>query len=387
MKKFLIIICVIVLICSVTYAVSIEIETPRLKYLINNNYVEMPEGEQGFLYNSRTYVPIRFIAEALNKDVQWDGDTNTIIITDKQPDNYTLENNVLYKNGTPYKIKADGEISYKKLYNNKLIYYVSKNINDEKIYEVYLCDFATMLTEKIDITADIVGDYKVPLPNHIFTYISVDKNNTLKGEYPMGVINLNTGAVNYVSHGHQACMIWENDTIYYSHINNDGIYKETVGGSVELIENIGTSGAWLVKNDNKLICYNTKNDTGAVIDLISKSTVSNTLRQAEKNTVLLSYMMHLVYGYDNGYEYEPMLTETSKKTMKNLKYVALQGNDMIFESIVPINHNQYPQKIYIQNGCGTLELVLSFKENNQLKLNLDFVLLKDKELIMNTILK
>jgi hypothetical protein len=35
--------------------------------------------------NGRTYVPLRFAAEAFNLDVHWDPDTETIDIIDKDP--------------------------------------------------------------------------------------------------------------------------------------------------------------------------------------------------------------------------------------------------------------------------------------------------------------
>lgn len=36
-----------------------------------------------FIYNGSTYVPLRFVSEALNKDVKWDGINNRIDINDK----------------------------------------------------------------------------------------------------------------------------------------------------------------------------------------------------------------------------------------------------------------------------------------------------------------
>ena len=35
-----------------------------------------------FVYNGRTYVPIRFVSETLGKQVQWDGTTSTVYIND-----------------------------------------------------------------------------------------------------------------------------------------------------------------------------------------------------------------------------------------------------------------------------------------------------------------
>lgn len=46
---------------------------------VNGNLVSFPDG-QPFIKNGRTLVPIRFIAEALNHNVEWDEDTQTAII-------------------------------------------------------------------------------------------------------------------------------------------------------------------------------------------------------------------------------------------------------------------------------------------------------------------
>ena len=41
-----------------------------------------PEDSKPFVYNGRTYVPLRYIAEAMGKKVSWDGETNSIYIND-----------------------------------------------------------------------------------------------------------------------------------------------------------------------------------------------------------------------------------------------------------------------------------------------------------------
>lgn len=44
------------------------------------------------LFDNRTYVPLREIAEVLDKDVRWESDTNTVHITDKlMPDGFVWE--------------------------------------------------------------------------------------------------------------------------------------------------------------------------------------------------------------------------------------------------------------------------------------------------------
>lgn len=41
------------------------------------------EDSKPFIYNGRTYVPLRYIGEAMGKKVLWDGDTKSIYINDE----------------------------------------------------------------------------------------------------------------------------------------------------------------------------------------------------------------------------------------------------------------------------------------------------------------
>lgn len=67
-------------------------------------------------YKGHTYIPIRFISEALNKSVIWDGDIKTVFIRDKEEFNYIKE--ILNKNADAsnnmrkYKISAERRITY-----------------------------------------------------------------------------------------------------------------------------------------------------------------------------------------------------------------------------------------------------------------------------------
>lgn len=61
---------------------SIEVEQPKLEYYVNGEEKIPTQGEEGFLYRDRTYVPVRFVAEALGSEVDWDETKNRITITD-----------------------------------------------------------------------------------------------------------------------------------------------------------------------------------------------------------------------------------------------------------------------------------------------------------------
>jgi hypothetical protein len=71
---------------SVAYAATgtqIEVYFSSLKYMFDGVEKKPTEG-QGFIYNGTTYVPLRFIGESVGKDVNWDGDTQTIWVGKKQ---------------------------------------------------------------------------------------------------------------------------------------------------------------------------------------------------------------------------------------------------------------------------------------------------------------
>jgi foldase protein PrsA len=71
---------------SIAYANGSQIEVyfKNIKYMFDG-YEKNPTTEQGesFIYNGTTYVPLRYVSETLGKEVQWDGDTETIWVGKK----------------------------------------------------------------------------------------------------------------------------------------------------------------------------------------------------------------------------------------------------------------------------------------------------------------
>ena len=67
-----------------------------------NGVKKVPSNEP-FIYNSSTYVPLRFVSEALDKEVKWDGTTNRIDINDKSQNN-SQDDPIVYitKTGSKY---------------------------------------------------------------------------------------------------------------------------------------------------------------------------------------------------------------------------------------------------------------------------------------------
>ncbi len=66
---------------SVAYASNIYVHFLPLKYFINGESKAPLRGQEGFIFNGRTYVPLRFIAESLSCDVVWEGATSSIYLT------------------------------------------------------------------------------------------------------------------------------------------------------------------------------------------------------------------------------------------------------------------------------------------------------------------
>jgi hypothetical protein len=62
---------------------QIQVYFHDLKYRIDG-VSKKPLVNRGFIYNGTAYVPLRFISEALGKEVSWDGDNDTIWIGKKE---------------------------------------------------------------------------------------------------------------------------------------------------------------------------------------------------------------------------------------------------------------------------------------------------------------
>lgn len=82
MKSFIagFLICALIMGGTVAFAAGgtqIEVYFKNIKYKFDGIEKKPSEG-QGFVYDGTTYVPLRFVGEALGKEVQWDGDNETI---------------------------------------------------------------------------------------------------------------------------------------------------------------------------------------------------------------------------------------------------------------------------------------------------------------------
>lgn len=71
-----------VLFSGVSYAAStsIDVNFQPLKYFFDGVEKKAPADQQGFMYKGTTYVPLRFVSEALGKKVGYDGKTSSIYV-------------------------------------------------------------------------------------------------------------------------------------------------------------------------------------------------------------------------------------------------------------------------------------------------------------------
>lgn len=58
----------------------VEFQLNNNEYRDNDNYRFLPVGQEPFISEGKTYIPIRNFMEALGYEVDWDGTTNTVII-------------------------------------------------------------------------------------------------------------------------------------------------------------------------------------------------------------------------------------------------------------------------------------------------------------------
>jgi len=61
---------------------QIQVNYNNVKIYTNGKMISLPVGQEPFLLNGVTYVPLRVAGEALNSTVNWEAETKTIYITD-----------------------------------------------------------------------------------------------------------------------------------------------------------------------------------------------------------------------------------------------------------------------------------------------------------------
>lgn len=83
LKRILSTAIILVIITSATISAAglleeIQVYRGDIKVVADSREIELEE--QPFIYNGRVYVPLRFVSNALGMDVDWNGETKTVII-------------------------------------------------------------------------------------------------------------------------------------------------------------------------------------------------------------------------------------------------------------------------------------------------------------------
>jgi len=80
MKRIVKILTVVLIVTYLLSLPTLAIELP-IRVVVNGTKINFPDAEPFIDENSRTQVPIRFVGEALGADVSWDGNTKKVTIT------------------------------------------------------------------------------------------------------------------------------------------------------------------------------------------------------------------------------------------------------------------------------------------------------------------
>ncbi|QAY67790.1 copper amine oxidase N-terminal domain-containing protein [Paenibacillus protaetiae] len=80
-------VCLLVPLASAAPAAgTVQVQSQPVTLVFDGQKLQLPEGQYAFLYENRTYVPIRFISYALQKSVKWDNAAKTVRVTEPAPE-------------------------------------------------------------------------------------------------------------------------------------------------------------------------------------------------------------------------------------------------------------------------------------------------------------
>ncbi|MDD9266219.1 copper amine oxidase N-terminal domain-containing protein [Paenibacillus sp. GCM10023248] len=109
--------------------IDLNVYQVPMHFTVDGKEYAPPEGQQGFIYEGSTYVPIRFISYSLDKAVKWDADTYTVTIA--EPNDTDKINIKEYKLNAQVYSKSNDKFDKSKLVSSKL------NVYKEKISYVF----------------------------------------------------------------------------------------------------------------------------------------------------------------------------------------------------------------------------------------------------------
>lgn len=225
-SKFILALVLMLVFSTVVFAarkVNITVTYDNIKVVVDGREVQFGKDTKGkqiepFIYNGTTYLPLRAVAEALGKQVQWDKNTNTAFLGDGVVN--TGEVNVAlteimkpFSKDDTQVIAKDGD--YKKVtlagkeYNNGLLF---KTYSDEKGHANFNLEGKyTNLTgllgadqEGTTVKVDFIGD-----GNLLQSY------DIVSGQLPVNV-NLNVTGVRLleIKYEREYKEYWKSNTVF-----------------------------------------------------------------------------------------------------------------------------------------------------------------------------
>ena len=167
--------------CSGTVAfakvanMNIPVSFSNIKIIVDGK--QLSTSKEPFTYNGTTYLPVRAVAEAVGKDVTWDGATKTVYLGEKpQNTTQTTSNQTTELSAKEYYYEKYGSFYYDLL--------VTNNSPDALRIEsnVVAKDAAGNSIGAKSDSASVVGSGETAILTHIFDSVPAKTTYTLKTE-------------------------------------------------------------------------------------------------------------------------------------------------------------------------------------------------------------
>ena len=162
---------------------------------VNGNIVEP------FIYNGTTYLPVRAIGEAFNKDVHWDGETATVYVGDivKPAKEVYLYDKPYIECGNSSEFKAEKRgVAW---YNEDINKYVGFDLNDSEEITKDKYRFSNYVTYALNgLATKVKGTFKAPKFNYNMKHAEYQVNfynESGKLLYQSPIINPSTSDINF----------------------------------------------------------------------------------------------------------------------------------------------------------------------------------------------
>ena len=149
---------------------KIEVYDNVNKVVVNKINKPFTKGEEPFTHNGRTYVPLRYVSDALGENVDWDGKTGTVYIGDRYSTEYGYLGKDIKHMST--NVNSSGGLRYE--YNSENT--MENNIGEEFSNYLYL---NTKWTNGVYADFPLNGQYTKFTSNVAFW--SGSKGSTLEG--------------------------------------------------------------------------------------------------------------------------------------------------------------------------------------------------------------